>query len=92
MRDVIPHSQHEQAHTPKRHIAPEDEEKESFLYDTFPIHIYKQPEPNQSVLVQKNRPFPNSIILVIVLMVLSSAFNFMNSLVYTREQIFNVNG
>ncbi|CAB4434217.1 unnamed protein product [Rhizophagus irregularis] len=34
-------------HTPERDITPgDDEEEESSLYDTFPTHIYKKPEPN----------------------------------------------
>ena len=34
-------------HTPERDITPgDDEEEESSLYDTFPTHIYKRPEPN----------------------------------------------
>ncbi|CAI2190316.1 4811_t:CDS:2, partial [Funneliformis geosporum] len=53
--DVIPRSQHEQAHTPERHITPEDEEeKESSLYDTFPVHVRKRPEPKPFLKTKEN--------------------------------------
>ncbi|CAJ0751542.1 21307_t:CDS:2 [Entrophospora sp. SA101] len=44
VRDV-PHLQ--QAHTP-------DEEEEISLYDTFPVHIYKQPVPNPFLVGNKH--------------------------------------
>jgi hypothetical protein len=58
-RDVTqPHLQHEQAqlaHTLERHITLEDEEeKGSSLYDTFPVHIHKRPEPNPFLVGSQN--------------------------------------
>ncbi|RHZ85705.1 hypothetical protein Glove_62g12 [Diversispora epigaea] len=52
----LQHEQTQQAHTPERHIiTPEDEEeKENSLYDTFPVHIHKRPEPNPFLVGNQN--------------------------------------
>ncbi|CAG8615435.1 8335_t:CDS:2 [Ambispora leptoticha] len=54
-----PHLQHEQtqqAHIPERHIITleNEEEKENYLYDTFPVHIHKRPEPNPFLVGNQN--------------------------------------
>ncbi|CAB4429422.1 unnamed protein product [Rhizophagus irregularis] len=51
-----PHLQHEQTHTPDRYIITQEdeEEKEDSLYDIFPVHIHKQPEPNPFLVGNHN--------------------------------------
>ncbi|CAG8724969.1 1116_t:CDS:10, partial [Funneliformis caledonium] len=45
--------QFQQPRSPERHITPEVEEKECSLYDTFPVHIHKRPEPNPFLVGNK---------------------------------------
>ena len=46
IRERRPNTQY---HTPERYNT-EDEEGETSYYDTFPIHIHKQPEPNPFII------------------------------------------